>query len=167
MVQSELCDGCGDCEGACTRLYGDSRISIREIDGSNYPIVCQHCKDAHCVIICPTDAMENNSVVAEKCIGCGLCLLVCPFGAVNVDGKKANKCDLCSTRDLENNQTSCIKACSKRALSLISPDIIKKQKQEDYLKRIANLNKPPKSKEDNFVNMIASVRRTNKAHSKK
>ncbi|MCL2115313.1 MAG: 4Fe-4S dicluster domain-containing protein [Methanobrevibacter sp.] len=159
IMQSDLCDGCLDCEGACCGIYGTPRINIREIEGSYYPIVCQQCEDAPCKIICPTEAMIGKDVDEEKCIACGLCMMVCPFGAVTVENRKAQKCNQCSTRD---EGPVCIKACSKRAISLIDYDAIKIKKQEKHLSKLAGIEKS--KKENNFINIITSSSRANKSY---
>jgi carbon-monoxide dehydrogenase iron sulfur subunit len=41
IIQPDLCDGCLDCQDACSQLYGTSRILVREVEGSFYPIICQ------------------------------------------------------------------------------------------------------------------------------
>jgi len=157
IVQSDLCDGCLDCEGACCGIYGTSRINIREVEGSYYPIVCQQCEDAPCKIICPTEAIIEKRVEDEKCIACGLCMMVCPFGAVTVENKKAQKCDQCSTRD---EGAACIKACSKRALSLIDYNDINLKKQEQHLYKLGGMGK--KSKKNSLINILTSSTRVNK-----
>lgn len=159
IVQSDLCDGCLDCEGACCGIYGTSRIIIREVEGSYYPIVCQQCEDAPCKIICPTEAIIGKEIEEEKCIACGLCMMVCPFGAVTVENRKAQKCNQCSTRD---EGPACIKACSKRAISLIDYDDLKLKKQEQHLSKLAGMGK--KSKKNSFVNILTSHTRANKSY---
>jgi len=153
-IQSQLCDGCGDCEHTCEGLYGSSRISIREIDSSYYPIICQRCENAPCTIICPTGAMETEGVIPTKCIGCGLCVMVCPFGAVHIHDKVSTKCDQC--RDREEGP-GCIKACSKRAISLLDPDLLKAQKQDEYLKRLISTHQ--KAKKKGILSVITSSNR--------
>jgi carbon-monoxide dehydrogenase iron sulfur subunit len=155
-VQPDLCDGCIDCENACCGLYGTSRIIIREIDASYYPIVCQQCEDAPCKIICPTEAIVDKGVQEEKCIACGLCMMVCPFGAISVENKKANKCNQCEDRD---EQPGCIKACSKRAISLVDMDKIKAQKQKEHLAKLSGTSK----KATGIMNLITSGARANKS----
>ena len=159
IMQSDLCDGCLDCEGACCGIYGTSRINIREIETSYYPIVCQQCEDAPCKTICPTEAMFGKGVKEEKCIACGLCMMVCPFGAVKVENKIAQKCDQCSTRD---DGPACVKACSKRALSLIDYEEINLRKQKLHLSKLAGIEKS--KKETNFINIITSSTRANKGY---
>lgn len=139
IIQPELCDGCRDCEEACKELYGASRIIIREVEGLYYPIICQQCEDAPCKTICPTEAIEEG-VDSERCIGCGLCMLVCPFGAVVMEGRKAQKCDQCAERDTP----ACIKACSKRALSLIDTERLKAEKQDKFIAKMSGIGKKQK-----------------------
>lgn len=136
LIQPDICDGCKDCEEACSRLYGTSRISVREVEGSYYPIVCQQCEDAPCRMICPTDAIEEE-VVSDKCIGCGLCMMVCPFGAITMNERKAHKCHQCPDRDTP----ACVKACSKRAIAKVDVERMKLEKQKLHLQRLAGLGK--------------------------
>ena len=160
IVQSDLCDGCLDCEGACCGIYGTSRIIIREVEGSYYPIVCQQCEDAPCKIICPTEAMVGKGIEEEKCIACGLCMMVCPFGAVTVENRKTQKCNQCSNT---NEKPACIKACSKRAISLIDYDEMKLKKQEQHLSKLAGISKP---KKNSFINVLTSSSRASKSFDK-
>jgi len=156
IVQPDLCDGCLDCEGACCGIYGTSKISIREVEGSYYPIICQQCEDAPCKTICPTEAIVGKEIEEERCIACGLCMMVCPFGAVTVENKKAQKCNQCSTRD----EPACIKACSKRAISLINYDDITLKKQDQHISKLAGMGK--KSKKNSLINILTSSTRANK-----
>jgi anaerobic carbon-monoxide dehydrogenase iron sulfur subunit len=159
-VQPDLCDGCLDCENVCCGLYGASRIIIREIDSTYYPIVCQQCEDAPCKAICPTEAMFGKGVQEDKCIACGLCMMVCPFGAVNIEEKKAQKCDQCEIRE---EGPACIKACSKRAISILDVDKIKKKKQDEYLSKLSGISKKPK-KSTSLLNIVTSITRANKSY---
>ncbi|MDR1818650.1 MAG: 4Fe-4S dicluster domain-containing protein [Methanobrevibacter sp.] len=155
-IQSDLCDGCLDCEHTCTGLYGTSRITIKEFDSSHYPIICQQCENAPCAIICPTDAMEQDNVNTEKCIACGLCVMVCPFGAVHIHDKKANKCNRCKGI---GEEPGCIQSCSKRALALIDTDLFATQKQEEYLNKVMSMEKRPKK---SFIGVLEATVKANK-----
>ncbi|KZX11613.1 4Fe-4S dicluster domain-containing protein [Methanobrevibacter curvatus] len=155
-VQSDLCDGCLDCEKTCSGLYGVSHISIHEIDESYYPISCQHCEDAPCKTICPTDAMDIYGVTADKCIGCGFCVMVCPFGAVSIHSKKAHKCDLCKNTE---EGPACVKACSKRAIFVANPDLIIAEKQKVFLNKLSGGSK---TKDTGLLGLITSTVRTAK-----
>ncbi|RBQ23348.1 putative dimethyl sulfoxide reductase iron-sulfur subunit B [Candidatus Methanobinarius endosymbioticus] len=157
-----MCNGCLDCENACYGLYGASRIIIKEIDGTYYPIVCQQCEDAPCKAICPTEAIKGKGVEEDKCIACGLCMIVCPFGAVTLEERKAQKCNQCEGRE---DGPACIKACSKRAISLVDVDKMKSKKQDEYLSKLAGVSKKPKS--NSILNVLTSGTRCNKAYKDK
>jgi carbon-monoxide dehydrogenase iron sulfur subunit len=154
IIQPDLCDGCLDCEEACEQLHGASRIMIREIEGSYYPIICQQCEDAPCKTICPTEAIEEKEVQSEKCIGCGLCMMICPFGAVVMDGRKAQKCHQCPDSDTP----ACIKSCSKRAIGLIDTEKLKLEKQAKHIAKLSGVGKKSKQGSDIIHVLTAKTR---------
>lgn len=155
-VNQDLCDGCLDCVNSCQELHEASRITILEYNSDYYSIVCQQCKDAPCVKICPTEAMAMDNVDADKCIGCGLCSMVCPFGAITIAPNCAEKCNRCIDK---TDGPSCVKACSKRAISLVNIDNMKNNKQLEYVAKLAGKTK---KKDNSFVNIITSGARINK-----
>ena len=154
-VNSQLCDGCLNCESMCASVHRASRIKIIEHDSSFYSIVCQHCENAPCIKICPTDAISDEKVDVNKCIGCGLCVMVCPFGAMTYQTGVAEKCDLCSDRE---EGPACIKACTKRAISIVDPEKIKSKNQEKYLAKLAGVYEPENNK-GSFVHVLTSQAR--------
>lgn len=49
------------------------------------PISCQHCSNAPCQTVCPTQATYTNDtgtvlVDYDRCIGCRMCASACPYG---------------------------------------------------------------------------------------
>jgi carbon-monoxide dehydrogenase iron sulfur subunit len=157
VIQPDVCDGCLDCEEACARLHGESGIMVREVEGSYYPIICQHCEDAPCELICPTEAIDKEGIVQEKCIGCGLCMMVCPFGAIVIHERKAHKCNQCPDLDTP----ACIKACSKRAIAKIDPERMKLEKQKRHIEKLTGLGRKKKGSE--FINVLTANTRAKKA----
>lgn len=150
LVNSNLCDGCMNCENMCASVHNASRIKIIEHDSSFYSIVCQHCESAPCKKICPTEAISDECVDGEKCIGCGLCVMVCPFGAMTFQSKVAEKCDLCADRE---EGPACIKACTKRAISVADPQKVKAKNQEKFLAKLSGVYEP-ESQKSGFVHVV-------------
>ena len=99
VIDLDRCIGCFACEMACKQennvplgVHYNKVLSIGPMgkfpDLTQYflPTVCQHCKDAPCVKVCPTGATyqtEDGQVLVnkEKCIGCKMCMAACPYCA--------------------------------------------------------------------------------------
>ncbi len=158
IIQPDLCDGCLDCQEACSQLHGTSGILVREVEGSFYPIICQQCEDAPCKLICPTDAISGERIEEDKCIGCGLCMMVCPFGAVVVHERKAHKCNQCP--DL--GTPACIKACSKRAIAKVDTAKLQAERQRKHIEKITGLSKKKRKRSD-LINVMTANTRVQKA----
>ena len=97
-----------------------------------FPRMCNHCRDANCVRVCPEHAasyMDGWVVInQDKCIGCGACTEVCVYHVphrsdvhyINPEGfrilrkDRAHKCTACRTFKLE--VPACVDACPTEAL---------------------------------------------------
>ena len=102
VIDLDRCIGCFACEVACKQennvalgVYYNKVLSIGPMgkfpDIKQYflPSICQCCKDAPCVKVCPTGATYRTDdgqilVNKEKCIGCKMCEKACQFDAVKV-----------------------------------------------------------------------------------
>jgi carbon-monoxide dehydrogenase iron sulfur subunit len=131
-VDSEKCTGCKQCVMACSIANtmkndpAESRIYVKKTEplGWSIPIVCEHCVEAPCALICPVYAISRDEVSGivsidfEKCTGCRLCRYACPWGKETIQvreveglrGLKAVKCDLCG------GDPACAKVCVSGAL---------------------------------------------------
>ena len=86
------------------------------------PSICQCCKDAPCVKVCPTGATYRTDdgqilVNKEKCIGCKMCMAACPYGArsYNADTNVVEKCTLCQHLQAVGEKPACVKVCCAKA----------------------------------------------------
>src|SRR5262249_47105739 len=77
---------------ACVDRHGDghSRLFLDGPRFENYlvPATCRACLDPVCMIGCPVGSIhrgDNNQIVIENwCIGCGLCAKNCPYGSIQM-----------------------------------------------------------------------------------
>ena len=88
---------------------------------------CNHCTDAACVGVCPTEALSYNKLGfvqydKGKCSGCGYCAEFCPFGVPQLESNKVtgaavmDKCDFCKDRVAKGEQPACAAACPYGAI---------------------------------------------------
>lgn len=131
-IDFRKCTGCEACMLACSFQkegafsLARSRILLEkfEEDGVSIALFCQHCGNAPCVAVCPSRALQRDSVLGtvvvdeSRCIGCRMCSQVCPFGVISYDVAKgiAYKCDLCA------GDPKCVQVCIPGALSIVDAD---------------------------------------------
>ena len=135
VIDLDRCIGCHACEVACKQengvplgVYYNKVLSIGPLgkfpDIKQYflPSVCQVCKDAPCLKVCPTGATyrtEDGQILVnkEKCIGCKMCMAACPYGARSYNPEKnvVEKCTLCHHLQEIGEQPACVKVCCAKA----------------------------------------------------
>ena len=139
FVNIDKCTGCRICEnwcsfsktGECGPGYSRVRVYPMESEGINVPIICNHCKEAYCMAVCPSGALtrhnETGAVIFDEniCIGCRACIVACPFGAIFLDiNGKILKCDLC------NGEPTCATHCPVDAIVFERSELLTVPKQK-------------------------------------
>ncbi len=107
LIDLKRCIGCYSCMIACKQEHFLppnifwNRILISEtgeypqVTNHVYPVLCNHCKEAVCVKVCPSEAtlQREDGIVHidyDKCVGCRYCVIACPYQQRTFysDGKK-------------------------------------------------------------------------------
>lgn len=137
-VDLDRCSGCKACVTACHTLNGlDHNETWRDvgllIGGTTFsPVLqhvttaCHHCLEPACMIACPVDAYEKNSVTGivkhldDQCFGCQYCTLACPYDVPKYHAGKGivRKCDMCSDRLTHGEAPACVQACPHEAIAI-------------------------------------------------
>ncbi len=96
VIDLKKCATCYNCIVACKQEHFLppkvfwNRILISEsgkfpkVTKNAYPIMCNHCKEASCVKVCPTGATHQREdgiveIITSKCVGCRSCVVACPY----------------------------------------------------------------------------------------
>jgi Fe-S-cluster-containing dehydrogenase component len=102
----------------------DAEIQKKAKWSAFVPKLCNHCKHAPCVQVCPVGATFHAPggfvlVDPEHCIGCGYCIQACPYGArfFNRDTQMADKCTWCYHRVMNDLLPACATVCPTKARS--------------------------------------------------
>jgi len=152
----DRCIGCNACVIACkvehntpsginfTQILEDETGVFPNSERKFLPVMCNHCDDAPCIDVCPTNATyarKKDGIVLvdwDKCIGCGACVLSCPydqrfeildpttrFPDNYTDFKRPDiqraekgivaKCDFCYHRIDEGKEPACVEVCPTKA----------------------------------------------------
>ena len=141
LLDSQSCIGCHACTVACKAEHdvplGVNRTWVKYIETGSFPDVdrhfsvmrCNHCDDAPCISICPTNALfrADNGVVDfndDNCIGCKGCMNACPYDAIYINPvtNTANKCNFCNHRIDQGLEPSCVVVCPTHAIKVVDLD---------------------------------------------
>ncbi len=134
-LDQRTCIGCHACTVACKTEHqvpvGQFRTWVKYVDKGEYPsttrefgvLRCNHCTDAPCVKICPTQALfkRDDGIVdfdGDRCIGCKACMQGCPYDAIYIDKdtSTAAKCNFCAHRVDEGLEPACVVVCPTESI---------------------------------------------------
>jgi Fe-S-cluster-containing dehydrogenase component/formate-dependent nitrite reductase membrane component NrfD len=134
-IDQRTCIGCHACTVACKTEHevpvGQFRTWVKYVDSGTFPdttrsfgvMRCNHCTDAPCVKICPTQALfkRDDGIVdfdKDRCIGCKSCMQACPYDAIYIDADThtAAKCNLCAHRVDEDLEPACVVVCPTHSI---------------------------------------------------
>ncbi len=96
-IDLDTCIHCNECEEACTRRHGRSRMNRngKVVRNLNIVTACRHCQDPVCMLCSRAGIarLPNGEVyITDSCIGCGICAERCPYHAISiVDVMKGKK----------------------------------------------------------------------------
>ncbi len=135
VIDNRKCIGCHACTVACKSEHdvaiGVNRTWVKQVEKGQFPntrrvfsvMRCNHCTDAPCVNICPTQALftrEDGIVDFDNsaCIGCKSCIQACPYDALYIDPKTstAAKCNYCAHRVDIGLEPACVNVCPEHAI---------------------------------------------------
>lgn len=89
VIDLDKCIHCNECEEACARRHGHSRMNRQGMVVGNISIAtaCRQCQDPVCMLCSRAGIARhpNGEVyITESCIGCGICAERCPYGAISI-----------------------------------------------------------------------------------
>ncbi len=135
VIDNRKCIGCHACTTACKSEHqvpvGVNRTWVKQVEKGEFPdtrrlfsvMRCNHCTDAPCVEICPTEALyvRGDGIVdfdKDRCIGCKSCMQACPYDALYIDPEThtAAKCNYCAHRINIGLEPACVNVCPEEAI---------------------------------------------------
>ena len=135
VIDNRKCIGCHACTTACKSEHdvpvGVNRTWVKQVEKGEFPntrrlfsvMRCNHCTDAPCVEICPTEALffRDDGIVdfdKDRCIGCKSCMQACPYDALYIDPEThtAAKCNYCAHRIDIGLEPACVNVCPEHAI---------------------------------------------------
>lgn len=135
IIDNRKCIGCHACTVACKSEHdvpiGVNRTWVKYIEKGEFPdtrrlfsvMRCNHCADAPCVEICPTEALHTrkDGIVDfddRRCISCKACTQACPYDSIfiNPDTMVAQKCNYCTHRTDIGLEPACVVVCPEHAI---------------------------------------------------
>ena len=89
VIDLEKCIHCSECEEACARRHGHSRMNRKGMVIGNITITsaCRQCQDPVCMLCSRAGIARKPGgevYITESCIGCGICAERCPYDNITI-----------------------------------------------------------------------------------
>ncbi len=89
VIDLDKCIHCSECEEACARRHGHSRMNRKGVVIGNITITtaCRQCQDPVCMLCSRAGIARKPSgevYITESCIGCGICAERCPYDNITI-----------------------------------------------------------------------------------
>ena len=89
IIDLDKCIHCNECEEACERRHGHSRMNRKGMVVGNISIAtaCRQCQDPVCMLCSRAGIARLPSgevYITESCIGCGICAERCPYDNISI-----------------------------------------------------------------------------------
>ncbi len=89
VIDLDKCIHCNECEEACERRHGHSRMNRKGMVVGNISITtaCRQCQDPVCMLCSRAGIARKPGgevYITESCIGCGICAERCPYDNISI-----------------------------------------------------------------------------------
>ncbi|HLX41505.1 MAG TPA: cyclic nucleotide-binding domain-containing protein [Ktedonobacteraceae bacterium] len=89
VIDLDKCIHCSECEEACARRHGHSRMNRKGMVIGNITITtaCRQCQDPVCMLCSRAGIARKPGgevYITESCIGCGICAERCPYDNITI-----------------------------------------------------------------------------------
>jgi Fe-S-cluster-containing hydrogenase component 2/CRP-like cAMP-binding protein len=89
VIDLDKCIHCNECEEACARRHGHSRMNRKGMIVGNISIAtaCRQCQDPVCMLCSRAGIARlpgGEVYITESCIGCGICAERCPYDNISI-----------------------------------------------------------------------------------